>query len=83
MNQNAERAREGWGALFYDQLKNRAVRSGLPDLPDFAHQRRAGLERHLPRLPAGKRYFAGRADVLEGFDLLDTFSTRKPAHRAR
>jgi len=61
-SQNAERACEGWGALFYDQLKNPAVRSGLPDLPHLAHKRGARLERHLSRLPAGRRHLTRRAD---------------------
>ncbi len=43
----------------------------LPDLPDLAHQRRAGLEGDLSGLPARRRHFAGGLDVLEGLDLPD------------
>jgi hypothetical protein len=45
--------------------------SGLPDLPDFAHQRRPWLERDLPRLLTRRRHLACRADVLERLDLAD------------
>jgi hypothetical protein len=52
-------------------LKNPAVRSGLPDLPHLAYKRGARLERHLSRLPAGRRHFARCADVLKRLDLPD------------
>ena len=35
------------GARSYDQLRNPAVRSGLPDLPDLAHERRARSSRRI------------------------------------